>query len=219
MRRPWRPGPAGRSPPSVPESGIPLDGAAPGQPGPSAEFTVETGGLGRWIAEHGRFADLIVAGRRSGDDPGTNVLEDALMGSGRPVLIAPAAPPQAWPEVVAIAWKDTAEAARAVAAAMPFLEAAKRVVILSVEEAGAAPEESCERLRRSLRWHNPATDLRRCEPGGRAPAEVLMDAAVAEGAGLVVMGGYSHSRLREMVLGGFTRHVLEQGSLPVLMAH
>ena len=64
------------------------------------------------------------------------------MGSGRPVLIAPAAPPRAWPEVLAIAWKDTAEAARAVAAAMPFLEAAKRVVILSVEEAGAAPEES-----------------------------------------------------------------------------
>ena len=187
----------------------------------SAELVVETGQEAGWVAEHGRFADLIILGRPGeGRAMGSETLEAALMDTGRPVLMVPdTLPAGAFPGPVVIAWKDTPEAARAVADASPLIDAAGEVVIVCVEEAGAARTDSAERLQRSLRWHNEATRVRYLSREGRAPVDVLFAEALALGAGVVVMGGYSHSRLREVVFGGFTQKVLGGADLPVLIAH
>jgi nucleotide-binding universal stress UspA family protein len=201
------------------ETGLPTGGSAPGA-GLCADMVVETGGEAQWVAEYGRFADLVVVGRkRDGEDVAMDVLEAALMDTGKPLLIAPAAPPKDLLGTVIIAWKDTPEAARAVAAAMPLIDNAASVVIVSVGEGGAPEDTSCERLQRSLRWHNKETTLKLITRAGRAPVDLLLETAKEVGATLLVMGGYSHSRLREVVFGGFTQRILTDADLPVLMAH
>jgi nucleotide-binding universal stress UspA family protein len=188
--------------------------------GVTADLVVETGNEAQWLAEYGRFADLVVVGReRDGEAVALDILEAALMDTGRPLLIAPKVAPEKLLGTVVIAWKDTPEAARAVSAAMPLLDQAEKIVVLTVGEDHKTDQEACDRLQRSLRWHNPATSVQFLERGGRAPVDVLQDAAKSLGATLLVMGGYSHSRLREVVFGGFTQRMLAGCDLPVLMAH
>jgi len=187
---------------------------------PSAEWMMETGDEPAWLAEHGRAADLLVIGRaREGEPVAMEVIEAALMATGRPVLIAPAKAPSRLSGTVAIAWKNTPEAARAVAAARPFVAMADRVIILSVDEDAETDEQSCERLRHALCWHNRNTSVQRLKPDERPPVESLLAAARAAEADVLVMGGYGHSRVREVMFGGFTRHVLTGADLPVFMAH
>jgi nucleotide-binding universal stress UspA family protein len=185
----------------------------------SAELVVETGHEAQWVAEYGRFADLVVVGRGSdGVGLGAETVEAALMDTGRPLLIVPKTVP-VLPGVVVIAWKDTPEAARAVGAALPLIDRAARVVVVTVAEGDAAPSESAAKLQRSLRWHNANTSVLNVAANGRAAVDALMAEAAALGASLVVMGGYSHSRLREVVFGGFTQRVLRDADVAVLMAH
>jgi nucleotide-binding universal stress UspA family protein len=184
-------------------------------PGLSAELAVETGREADWLVDYGRAADLIVVGRNIGIE----AMEAILMDSGRPLLIAAAKPPRALSGTVAIAWKDTPEAARAVTAAMPLIEQAARVVILSVNEGSAAQRAGSKRLCRSLLRRNPATELLQLSRGGQPAVDVLLAEAARLDAGLLVMGGYSHSRLRQAVFGGFTKHILSGADLTVLMAH
>lgn len=195
-------------------------GEAPSAEGVSAEWLNEVGSLAAWLAEHGRAADLVVVGRgRDNGVIGLDVMESALMETGRPVLIAPETTPEPLDDLVAIAWKDTPEAASAVAAARPFLRKARRVVVFTVEEPADQPDHSPRRLIRCLRWQNPNISLECLQRRDRQPVEVLVDAAVRAGASLLVMGGYGHTRLREAMFGGFTRAMLEQAPIPVLMAH
>jgi nucleotide-binding universal stress UspA family protein len=186
---------------------------------PSADWRIETGDEAYWVAEHGRAADLIVLGRYGHGAPGTmDVVEAAMMESGRPVLIAPNQARRELSGVVAIAWKDRREAARAIAAAQPFLQVASKVVILSVSEETRSNESSCERLRRALSWQNSATSVNWLKPERRPPVETLLVAAHSVNADVLVMGGYSHSRTREIIFGGFTRRILSDADLPVLIA-
>jgi nucleotide-binding universal stress UspA family protein len=194
--------------------------AAPDGDGVSAELRVEVGDEADWLAEHGRTADLLVIGRPREDEPvAMDLLEAALLDTGRPVLIAPAATPPSIGRSIAIAWKDTPETARAVGAAQPFVTTAERVTILAVDEGVRTAAETCERLAGALRWSNPAVTVRRLQPESRPPVDTLLAAAKAGGCDLLVMGGYSRSRVREVVFGGFTRHVLKGADLPVLMTH
>ncbi len=187
---------------------------------PSAEWRTEIGDEPAWLAEHGRAADLLVVGRaREGEAVAMDVLEPCLMATGRPVLIAPPTAPTRLSGTVAIAWKNRPEAARAVTAARPFIEMADKVVIISIEEDGETDERSCEMLRYALSWHNPKIIVRHLKQDERPPVETLLAAAGAEQADLLVMGGYGHSRIREVIFGGFTRHVLAGADLPILMAH
>jgi nucleotide-binding universal stress UspA family protein len=187
---------------------------------PSADWRLEAGDEPHWIAEHGRAADLIVLGRsHDGETHAMDVLEAALMESGRPVLIAPTQPRRELSGVIAIAWKDRPQAARAIAAAQPFLHMARKIVVLSVSEETSSNQSSCERLRRALSWSNPATSVQCLKPDGRPPVETLLAAAHAADADMLVMGGYGHSRTREIIFGGFTRRILSNADLPVLMAH
>lgn len=193
---------------------------SPGGQGISYEWIAETGVEADWVAEHGRSSDLLVVGRgREGGILAVDVMEAALMDTGKPVLIAPDAAPGALNGTVAIAWKDTPEAAGAVAAALPFLRAASKVIIFAVEEGDESADRSHRRLTKSLRWHNPNTSVQMLHRGDRAPVEVLLEAVQKNGCSLLVMGGYGHARLREAVFGGFTRAVLEGAPIPVLMSH
>ena len=188
--------------------------------GLSAEFTVETGSDAQWISEYGRFADLVVVGRaQPGREMAMEVLEAALMDTGRPLLVAAPTVPQTLLGTVVIAWKDTPEAAHAVAAALPLLERAERVVIVTVVEEDDPREYTSDRVLRSLRWHNPNTSVRQLGREGRKPVDVLLLEANRLRASMIVMGGYSHSRLREVVFGGFTNRILAGVDIPVLMAH
>ncbi|MGH7113833.1 MAG: universal stress protein [Stellaceae bacterium] len=191
-----------------------------GPSSPSAQWTVRSGVEAYWIAEHGRATDLMVIGR-SGDGEGVapETIETALLDSGRPVLIPGAAPMAGIPETIAIAWKATREAAHAVTAALPFLDIAKNVVILTVAEAEDLSSEEGSRLMINLRWRGLHVSAGRLQPDGRSPADALL-AAAAERQALLVMGGYGHSRLREWIFGGFTQHVLQTAAaVPVLIAH
>ena len=202
-------------------AGITLDTTAVPSMKISAEFAVETGDAAGWVSQYGRFTDLLVTRRPVGDQLSIGLIETALAATGWPVMIAGRAVPASLSDVMMIAWKDRPESACAVAGAMPFIERAERVVIVSVEEDGAAPQASCEQLQRSLRWHNPAVEIMHLPRGQRPAAEVMLETGARLSARLLVMGGYSHSRLRETIFGGFTRHVLEQVGLdiPVLMMH
>jgi nucleotide-binding universal stress UspA family protein len=184
---------------------------------PSAEWHVETGEEPRWMATYGVAADLIVAPRATGDDGVAGAtLEAVLLESGRPILIPPAAAMPAKFERIAIAWKPTPQAARAVVAAMPFLAQAKEVFVITVEE-GAEGHDDADRLVGTLAWHGLKATAQSLKPGPDGAAALL--AAAGERADLVVMGGYGHSRLREWVFGGFTELVLAGAPLPVLIAH
>lgn len=198
--------------------GVPFN-AIPGVDRVSAEWFVETGDDERWPERYDRTADLIVLGRaHSGGPAAMALLEAAPIRTGRPMLIAAATPLQLEGGTVAIAWKDTREAARAVGAAVSFVTKASRVIILSVEEDATGRERSCSRLSQALRWHNSEVMLQGLVPSGRAPVETMLDAVASVRASLLVTGGYSHSRARELMFGGFTRRVLGGAKLPVLMA-
>lgn len=185
---------------------------------PSAGWHVEIGEEPRWMATYGVAADLIIAPRATGDDGlARATLEAVLLESGRPILIPAAAAMPAKFERIAIAWKPTPQAARAVVAAMPFLAHAKEIVVIAVEEA-AAGQDDADRLVRNLAWHGFAATVLRLTPGPDGAAATLL-AGVGEGTDLLVMGGYGHSRLREWVFGGFTELVLADAPLPVLIAH
>ena len=190
----------------------------PGAKGVTAEWASETGIEADWLAEYGRTADLILVGR--GDPkwgPDYVLMEAALMDTGKPVLIAPRTGGAAMNEVVGIAWKDTREAAGAVAAAMPFLRAARHVVVFIVPE--NEDDRSHLRLARALRWHNRNVTIQSLSGEDQAPVALLLGGVHKAGCGLLVMGGYGHTRLREAVFGGFTRAMLAEAPLPVLMAH
>lgn len=186
----------------------------------TAEWCAETGEERDWLVTYGRAADLLVLGRR-GEDKGLamDVLDATLMETGRPLLIVPAHPPAQIGQTIAIAWKETAEAAGAVGAALPLLPHAKRVVILSVTEGTNTDAAACERLRAALVWHNPNVSVQLLAPGGGEPTNILLKAVTDLEADLLVMGGYGHTRMRELVFGGFTRRILQAADLPVLMAH
>jgi nucleotide-binding universal stress UspA family protein len=191
--------------------------APPAPPGPSARWLRQIGAEPYWVTEYGRAADLLVI-ERPGKGGSLETLEGALIDSGRPLLIPAAASLASVPETVVIAWKATREAARAVTAALPFLEIARQIVVMTVAEDHGVLEDEAERLMAGLRWRGVPVAVRHLQPDGHNAADKLL-AAAREDDALLVMGGYGHSRLREWIFGGFTQHVLGGAELPVLMAH
>jgi nucleotide-binding universal stress UspA family protein len=172
------------------------------------------------VGSHGRLFDLIVLGRpgRAAQDPRMPPLEAALFESGRPVLIAPAAAPRAIGANVLVAWNGSTEQTRTTAFALPLLREAKQVTVLSVE-GGMTPGPTGEEFAHYLRMNAVAATAVTEAPGPRTTGETILDHARTHGCDLLVKGAYTQSRLRQMVLGGATRHILASATLPVLMAH
>jgi len=197
---------------------IPTDIVGPAVGKVTARWHRQIGKVAEWVAAYGRTSDLLVVGHPTGSDSLTaEALEAALFDSGRPVLIPGSRPPSL--ETVAIAWKSTREAARAVSAALPFLIRAKQVVIISAAESGSIDRNGTERLTTTLRRHHPAVEPIFLESPSSHIGEELLTKAQQIGAGLLVMGAYSRPRMRELVFGGATERVLGGAEVPVLMAH
>lgn len=169
--------------------------------------------------EKGRLADLIVVSRPTDDTEAslTMTINAAIFETGRPVLVAPPKSPDIIGKKIAISWNGSAEASRAVAAAMPLITRSEGVIILTAENdktsSNVAPE-----LATYFAWHGVDAQTRTL-PGGSQVGEVLLEDCKVTGVDLLVMGAYTHSRMRQLILGGVTRHVLGNAELPVLMAH
>lgn len=191
---------------------------APGAAGASCSWLREDGAEDAWIVRHGRLADMTILPVPGGEPgPAASIAaEAALIETGRPVLLAPAAP-FALGGTVVVAWNASAQAARAVAFALPILARARAVEVVSVEEAGRPADP--RGLAEWLRWHRVQATARRVARGGESVANVLDATCVQSGASLLVMGAWTHSRLRELVFGGVTAHALRAARIPVLMAH
>jgi nucleotide-binding universal stress UspA family protein len=171
----------------------------------------------------GRYSDLIVLGRGTRpDELPADAVANILVGCGRPLLLAPNAVLPSLGKTIAIAWKEAAEAARAVTAAMPLLQRSDRIVVLTADESGADPVaniRSAQHLAKSLARHGFNPEAKRVTVERESPSRALVRSAVAEGADLLVMGAYSHGRTRELVFGGFTRELLKSCDLPLLLLH
>jgi nucleotide-binding universal stress UspA family protein len=191
--------------------------AAPGS-GPTAEWREEDGRQNAVTGVLGRAFDLIVVEQPTKlASLAEATLEDALFESGRLVLMVPPSVPATFGERMNIAWNGSTETARTVALSMPFLERAKEVCVVSVES-GMAPGPSAAEVAATLARHGINTSSKHVQtkdpPGG-----VMLAEAMAQGADLMVKGAYTQSRLRQMIFGGATRQIINEATIPVLMAH
>jgi nucleotide-binding universal stress UspA family protein len=193
------------------------DRPEPGKAG--ASWRMETGDAPVVVARRARFFDLVVLGRsdRVVDKPHSDAIEQTLLQSGRPALLAPADPPVALGETIAIGWNGSAQAVRAVAVSLPFLRQARQSFIIAVGDEDA---DSALAIQAYLAMHGVAATIRNVlkvpavGPGGQ-----LLTAAREEGADLLVMGAYGHAPWREALFGGATRAVVGMSLLPLLIVH
>lgn len=202
-----------------------MDAATPqlagqGSEGVTASWRVEQDDALRRTLFHARYNDLVIVGRAkkpNGLPP--DFVELLLVGCGRPVLIASAAAPRTLTGTIMVCWKESAEAARAVAAAMPLLRKAERAIFASVAESKDGIAEGMQEIARQCARNGITAETTLIAPNGRPAQDVLAAAAFACDADLVVMGAYGHSRLREMLFGGCTRAFIREAERPVLLMH
>ncbi len=193
---------------------------SPGRHGFSASFTSRVGREDELMAERGRLADLILAGKppATGEVSPPPALEAALREAGRPVLVVPQALQESFGRVIAIAWNGSVEVSRAVALSLPFLEAAERVVVLSVEDDTVYGPRAGDAVD-YLTWHGVKAESAALPASDRTLGQTLLAAAAAAGADFMVQGAYTRSRMRRLIFGGVTGEVLAHTTIPVLMTH
>jgi nucleotide-binding universal stress UspA family protein len=202
----------------VADNAIEVAPAAPDAELPTASFRAAPGREAETVAYEARLADLtVVPHPASGEDvSSSDALHAVLFESGQPVLIAPRTAPRGIGTRICLGWNGSAESASAVLAALPWLERAEAVRILWSEEyqrrGPMAPE-----LEDYLAAHEIAADQMMFRSINNVVGAGLLAAAGEFGADLLVMGAYSHSRLRQLILGGVTRHVLEHAAIPLMM--
>lgn len=172
-----------------------------------------------------RQADLVILGQVNPDHPpplGRHLIEAALMTSGRPILAIPYVGRfKAVGTRILVAWNNSREAARAVNDALPLLAQAALVTVLEVNSTGRKPtatDATGADIARHLARHGINAEARTVA-GGISVPDALLNYAADVSADLLVLGGYGHSRLRELVLGGVTRELLRHMTVPVLMSH
>jgi nucleotide-binding universal stress UspA family protein len=179
-------------------------------------------GTGETFARIGRRFDLTVV-RQAEPDKGTPaplIVEAALFETGRPTLVVPYIQKGGIVlDRVVVCWDGTRTAARAVGDAMPFLTRAKAVEVVAVNEAGTSDEVPGADLVHHLGHHGVTAEIKQIVAPDADAANMLLSHAADCGADFMVMGGYGHSRLREFILGGVTRTMLESMTIPVLMSH
>lgn len=186
---------------------------------------VDGGDAPAWsLLQHALYADLVVLGQADPDDGLSgplppDLLPGTLLDSGRPTLLVPkVGVPEALPQRVLVAWKPSRESARAVIAALPWLRQAQAVHLAVQSDPDDGNLRRGPALAQWLQLHGIAS-VQVHELGSGHVGESLLSMATDHGAGLLVMGGYGHSRAREWVLGGATRTILQSMTLPVLMVH
>jgi nucleotide-binding universal stress UspA family protein len=188
--------------------------------GVTASWQEEDGQALNRITFHARHNDLVVVGRaKKPNGLPTDFLESLVVGCGRPVLIAGAAPSRTLTDTIMACWRETGDAARALGVAIPFLINAKRVIVVAVAETNADySAEEMGAVSRYLLWNEVPAETEVIKTRGVA-AELLASAALRHRADLVVLGAYGHSQMRERLFGGCTQFFIRNAEQAVLMMH
>ena len=192
-------------------------------PSPDAGVTVswheEAGREDEVVALKGRLYDLIVVGRPLPDSPLPSpiTLEAALHDTGRPILVAPPEAPTDIGKHIAIAWEASPEAARTIAVSIQALAEAEKITILAPQLSQRLPLEPSDLVDR-LVWHGVTADIHGFDAQSGDLGAAFLAQTAAVGADMLVKGAYSQSRLRQMVLGGRTHHILAHTTVPALLA-
>ena len=182
------------------------------------DWIEDSGVEGQVLAVRACRADMTVLGRPTAENEAAALmtLNAALMQSGRPVLVAPTAGPLSFKHV-AVFWNGSPEATRAVTAALPFLKAAGKVTVLRVEEEEwFAPTEDLEAF---CSHHGISIGVVKVTPRAGGTGAALLAAVTEAGADMMVMGAYTRSKLRQLILGSVTGHIVQNARLPVLLCH
>jgi nucleotide-binding universal stress UspA family protein len=182
---------------------------------------------GSMVSHHARYADLTIVGQVDPDEmlprPEYKIPERVALDSGGPVLVVPSAGKPATPgRKVVIAWNASAQSARAVRDSMPFLKKAESVVVLAVDPRGARGDRldpPGARIAGHLARHGVSAAVRELAVDDSSVGDTILSQIADTGADLLVMGAYGHSRASEFVLGGATRTMFRQMTVPVLMSH
>ena len=186
----------------------------------TASFREEHDNALERLTFHARHNDLVVMGRaKQTQGLAPDTLERLVLSCGRPVLVAASVAPQKLTDTIMVCWKESDNAARAVAAATPILTQAKRVVFASVMERDESVNEAMHHLARQFAWNGISTDVQVVPAEGRKIPASLSAAAEACGADLVVMGAYGQSRARELLFGSCTEAFLRHADRPILLMH
>lgn len=185
---------------------------------PSAGFSVVTGPMPGGVARPARVADLTVFARTSRENgqERAGLIEVAMFDSGRPVLLAGSGGVADIGRKVMIGWNGSAEAARAVAMAMPMLSAADAVTVIVVDDGDV--QETPDDLVHTLTLWGIAASGRKVKAGSDGVAATLESEATASGVDMILLGAYSHSRVREFIMGGVTDDALTDSSIAMLLA-
>jgi len=200
--------------------GVPIGPVAADHSGPSASWREEDGRQNAVVGMSGRVYDLILV-----EQPeklasiAEATLEDALFESGRPVMMVPKMASPTLGEIVAVAWNGSTETATTVAVAMPFIKKAKEVVIVGVgPQHMPEPGPTGDELARTLERHGVKVSLRGAVGRQKPQGESFLQEAMAAGADLMLKGAYTQSRIRQMIFGGATRHIIMDSKIPVVMS-
>ena len=165
-----------------------------------------------------RVYDVTVMSRPGSRGARMTALEASLFDSGRPLLMAPPTPPKTLGQNVLIHWNASTETARVILMAMPILRKAKRVTLLGIE-GHIVPGPSVKDAVAHLEANGVAATEKTVTPRSGRPGEAILAEAKAQGADLLIKGAYTQSRLRQMIFGGATSHILGAAELPVFFAH
>ena len=177
------------------------------------------------VIEHSHAADLVVASQTDPAWKWSDILDvpDSLaLGAGRPVVIVPNyGRHDHVPRIVTVAWNGRREAASAVADALPLLQQAEAVNVLTVRDGKPLPEGHLPdtEIAAALARHGVKVDLADIIATEYTIGEEIRVRAIDRGADLIVMGCYGHSRMREFALGGVTRHMMREMTMPILFSH
>ena len=173
-----------------------------------------------FVGNYGRVFDVIVMSRSDKNTTGLHnrAINSGLFESGRPILLAPPSSPDQIGTDVLIAWNRSTEQARATALAMPLLQEANRVTVLTVIGGTEVPGPSAEQLIYYLQRSGIAAEPMRVGLDGKNTGQAILAAAQSLDCDLLIKGAYTQSRLRQMIFGGATRHVLENAEIPVLFS-
>jgi nucleotide-binding universal stress UspA family protein len=187
------------------------------------DLTIEGAVNEQEIVAHARLAELVVLARGETHLRARRMLaEHVLFKSGRPLLFVPGpARERAW-ERAMIAWNAKPEAMRAVTAALPLLQAAKEVVVVTVDARPSATghsEAPGRELAAHLAHRDVKVEVRNVDGLGRPDTQTLLEEAASFNADVLVLGAYGHTRAQELLFGGVTRDLLAHAPLPLFMAH
>lgn len=193
---------------------------ASAQPAKTACWSDTTGLVMQSMAHFARVCDLsiVTLPDKANEPRDTPLFEGLLMESGRPVLVVPTAGLTKIPKHVLVAWDGSLPSTRAIHAAMPFFKSAEQVFVATVGEVDFGMP-SAESAAAYLTSHGVNANARTVDWPKKPVAERLLSQAEATNSDLIVMGGYSHARLFESLLGGTTRHMLSHADRALFLAH